>query len=234
VTAPDHELIAISGWTDDDAPVLYAAAVLEELSLIELVERINELNQNKMLSIGAGAASNLLHEFWDKGYKRMPPKRRAALYAGLFGAPAEDGASAAPNDEFPGLFQALTAAIAGGSQDAVAQAAAAVRDNLAEHLDDATAKAATELRGTLAELAAVLSDMELRNAYRADDMWHLVERVQHEFGGAVDVQAVRTRAVAGARILHALPKLTESGGATDEDVVTAANAWTAAHAGEAA
>ena len=28
------------------------------------------------------------------------------------------------------------------------------------------------MRGTLTELAAVLSDMELRSAYRADDMWH--------------------------------------------------------------
>ena len=219
MTAPDDELIAISGWTDDDAAVLYAAAVLEELSLIELVERLNELNQNKMLSIGAGAASNLLHEFWDKSYKRMPPKRRAALYAGLFGAPAGDGASASANEEFPALFQALIAAIAGGSADGVAPAAAAVRDNLDEHLDEATAKAATEMRGTLAELTAVLSDMELRSAYRADDMWHLVERVQDEFGGGPDVQSVRARAVAGAAVLHALPRLAE-GEAADDDVVS--------------
>lgn len=218
MTAPDHELIAISGWTDDDAAVLYAAAVLEELSLIELVERLNELNQNKMLSIGAGAASNLLHEFWDKGYKRMPPKRRAALYAAVFAAPAGDGASATPNEEFPELFGALIAAIADGVSDAVAPAAAALRDNLAAHLDEATAKAATELRGTLAELATVLSDMELRSAYRADDMWHLVERVQDEFGGGPDVQAVRTRAVAGAHVLHALPALAE-GAAADDAVV---------------
>jgi hypothetical protein len=233
VTAPDHELIAISGWTDDDAAVLYAAAVLEELSLIELVERLNELNQNKMLSIGAGAASNLLHEFWDKSYKRMPPKRRAAVYAGLFGAPGGDGASATPNDAFPGLFAALVAAIADGSADAVAPAAAALRDNLAQHLDDATAKAATELRGTLAELATVLSDMELRNAYRADDMWHLVQRVQEEFGGGADVRDVRTRALAGARILHALSALV-SEAAVDDDLAQDARGWLAARAREVA
>jgi hypothetical protein len=233
VTAPDPELIAISGWTDDDAAVLYAAAVLEELSPIELVERLNELNQNKMLSIGAGAASNLLHEFWDKGYKRMPPKRRAALYAGLFGAPAGDGGSATPNAEFPALFEALMAAIVDGSRDGVAAAAAALQDNLTQHLDDATAKGAVEMRSTLAELATVLSDMELRSAYRADDMWHLVQRVQDEFGGGPDVGEVRTRALAGARILHALSALVSEPQVDDEHAKDA-RAWLAAQAPEVA
>ena len=233
MTAPDPELIAISGWTDDDAAVLYAAAVLEELSLIELVERLNELNQNKMLSIGAGQASNLLHEFWDSGYKRMPPKRRAALFAQLFGAPAGDSAAPEPNTEFAALFEALLAAIADGSSKAVAAAAAALRDNLAERLDEGTAKAATELRGTLAALATVLSDMELRNAYRADDMWHLVQRVQDEFGGGPDVGDVRTRALAGARILHALSALV-SEAKVDDDLAQEARAWLAAQAPEVA
>jgi uncharacterized protein (UPF0147 family) len=196
VTQRDNELIEISGWTDDDAGVLYAAAVLEELALIELVERLNELNQNKMLSIGAGQASNLLHEFWDQGYKRMPPKRRAAVYESLFGEP------------FDGLLQTLATAVADdGSPGDVAAAAEAVRDHLAAHADETTAKAATELRGALGEIAAVLSDMELRSAYRADDMWQLVENVQLQFGGSADVQGVRTRAVEGAQLVHRLPEL---------------------------
>src|SRR3954471_8054308 len=139
VTTRDDELIEISGWTDDDAAALYAAAVLEELSLIELVERLNELNQNKMLSIGAGQASNLLHEFWDSGYKRMPPKRRAALFAGIFGAPAGDATPADPNTQFAALFEALLAAIVDGSPNAVSTAAVALRDNLGERLDEGAA-----------------------------------------------------------------------------------------------
>ncbi|MEO5842583.1 MAG: hypothetical protein ABIQ73_04130, partial [Acidimicrobiales bacterium] len=82
MTTRDDELTAISGWTDDEiaqdnvraAGALYAAATLEQLAIIELVERLNELNQQKLLNIGAGEASNRLHEFWDKGYKRMPAK----------------------------------------------------------------------------------------------------------------------------------------------------------------
>ncbi len=187
----DDELIEISGWTDDDAGVLYAARVLEELALIELVERLNELNQNKMLSIGAGQASNLLHEFWDQGYKRMPAQRRAAVYASLFDDPFDD----------------LLAALAGAPQDDVAPAAEALREHLATRADETTAKAAAELRGVLADIGSVLSDMELRSAYGAGDMWELVENIQREFGGGVDVQDVRTRAIDGAMLVHRLPEL---------------------------
>ena len=195
VTTSDDELIEISGWTDDDAGVLYAASVLEELSLIELVERLNELNQNKMLSIGAGQASNLLHEFWDQGYKRMPAARRQSVYATLFG------------ESFDGLLATLGAAIADGPQDEVAAAAEALRDHLAERADETTATAAAELRGVLGDIGAVLSDVELRSVYQAEDLWQLVENTQREFGGTDDVQAIRRRAVDGALLLHRLPEL---------------------------
>jgi hypothetical protein len=213
VMTGDDELIEISGWTDDDAGVLYAASVLEELSLIELVERLNELNQNKMLSIGAGEASNLLHEFWDQGYKRMPAARRAAVFAQAFGTDGEG---------FAGLLETLATALADGAN--AAPAAAALREHLLAHADDATAKAAGELRGVLGAIGTVLSDMELRSAYRAGDMWQVVEHVQQEFGGAAGVQGVRTRTVCGALLLHRLPELSAGDGA-DEQLVAAAGRW---------
>ena len=87
MTSEDDGLTALSGWTDDEiraddvraAGVLYAAATLEELKLIELVEQLNELNQSKLLSIGAGEASNLLHVFWDRATSacRAAPPRGA-------------------------------------------------------------------------------------------------------------------------------------------------------------
>jgi len=231
----DDDLSVLSGWTDDEilqdpiraTGVLYAAAALEELALIELVERLNELNQNKLLSIGAGPASNLLHEFWDKGYKRMAPKRRAALYARVFGAPAGDAAAPASNDDFPGLFERLVTALAEDGD--VAPAAAALRDNLTGATDEATSKAAVELRGSLAEIEAVLSDIELRRAYGADDMWQLVARVQTEWGGALDVERTRARAAAGAVILRRLPELAD-GTAHAGAVAEAARRWLPAHA----
>jgi hypothetical protein len=229
MTTGNDELTPVSGWTDDEilqdgvraAGVLYAAAILDELKLIELVERLNELNQQKMLSIGAGEASNLLHEFWDKGYKRMPPKRRAAVLARVLGTPgaADDGES---NDAFDGLFEALVSALSDGTPESVTAAAAALRDNLAEHTDESTTKAAVELRGTIAELGVVLSDMELRTAYSgAADMWQLVENVMAEFGGGPDVQRARTLATTGATILRTLPELADGGAASDEVVAAA-------------
>lgn len=229
----DEQLTAISDWTDDEVAqdsvratgTLYASAVLEELALIELVERLNELNQDKMLSIGAGEASNLLHRFWDKGYKRMPPKRRARIYARVFGG-GDTTAEAEPNDAFAELWKALVTALADGSPETMA-AAAALRDNLAEHTDEATTKAAGELRATLAELSEVLSDMELRTAYKADDMWQVVDNATSELGGEADVQSARTRALAGGIILRHLPQLCAEPAATVE-LVDAATAWLSA------
>jgi len=237
VTTSD-ELTAISGWTDDElrddvraTGVLFAARTLERLSLIELVERLNELNQNKLLSIGAGRASNLLHEFWDKGFRRMTPRRRAALFARLFGSPA--GAAppdAVSNDAFPGLWQGLVSALAEGSPEAVATAASELYDNLAEHTDEQTTAAAVELRGVFVEIAEALADMELLGAYGAHDMWQLVEHVGDEqFCGARDIERARTLADAGALILRRLPELRE-GSAAGSEFVQAAEAWHAADA----
>lgn len=227
------ELTAISDWTDDEvaqdgvraAGTLYAAAVLEELALIELVERLNELNQEKMLSIGAGEASNLLHTFWDKGYKRMPAKRRAKLYEQVFGG-GDASTDDASNDAFGELWSSLVSALADGSPQSSA-AAAALRDNLAEHTDETTTRAATELRATLAELSVVLSDMELRTAYNADDMWQVVENATTELGGQADVQGARTRAISGATIMRHLPELSDEP-APSAGLVEAAKAWQAA------
>ena len=232
MTSEENGLTAVSGWTDDEiraddvraAGVLYAAATYEQLKLIELAEHLNELNQQKLLNIGAGAASNLLHVFWDKGYKRMPAKRRAAVLARVVGAPgAADDAEV--NDAFSDLLEELASAIAEGSPEDVAAAATALHANLAEHTDEATTKAAVELRDTISEVGLVLSDLKLRTAFRtAEDMWQLVERFQDENGGGPDVERARTLASSGATILHALPELA-GGEAASDDVVAAAKQW---------
>ncbi len=230
MTSEDDGLTALSGWTDDEiraddvraAGVLYAAATLEELKLIELVERLNELNQNKMLSIGAGEASNLLHVFWDASYKRMPAPRRLAVYARTLGTPGATGDVEA-NAEFAELFEALVTAIAEGED--IAPAAAELHANLAEHTDEATTKAAVELHKTLAEIGGVLSDLELRTAFKADGVWDLVEKVTEDWGGnAAAVDRTRKLATSGAIILHALPQLS-AGEAPSDEVVAAAKQW---------
>jgi hypothetical protein len=236
MTTRDDELTAISGWTDDEiaadgvraATVLYAAASLEELALIGVVEHLNELNQEKMLSIGAGEASNLLHTFWDQGYKRLPAPRRLAVFTRVLGTPPGEDA----NDAFPELLASLASAIAEGSDD-VAPAAGALRENLAEHVDEAATKAAVELRTTYADIDEVLSDMELRTAYRpADDMWQVVERIGEEFGGGLDVQRPRALATAGVAILRRVPELA-AGDAPGDDLAGAAKDWLEASAGPA-
>jgi hypothetical protein len=228
MTTRDDELTAISGWTDDEiaqdnvraASALYAAATLEQLALIELVERLNELNQEKMLNIGAGEASNLLHEFWDKGYKRMPAKRRAAIFTQVFGSPPGEDA----NTDFADLFETLVSALADGSDD-VAAAATALNENLAATIDEAATKAAIELRATYAELAIALTDLELRTVYDlADDWWQVAERASAAMGGGPDVQRARTLATSGAMILRHLPALS-AGDAPSDELTAAAKDW---------
>jgi hypothetical protein len=237
VMTTDEKLTAISSWTDDEiraddvraAGVLYAAATLEELKLIELTERLNELNQQKLLNIGAGQASNALHVFWDAAYKRMPAKRRLAVYARVVGT---EGAAddVEPNDAFAGLFSELVTAIADGPADAVGPAARELHENLSEHTDEATTKAAVELRATFAELAEVLSDIELLTPFQAAEMWELVEKVMLDWGSdPTGVQGQRTLATSGATILRALPELCDDPAPSDE-VVVAAKQWLPANA----
>jgi hypothetical protein len=233
MTTEDDRLTAVSSWTDDEiraddvraAGVLYAAATLEDLKLIELTEQINELNQQKLLNIGAGQASNLLHHFWDAGYKRMPAKRRLAHFARVVGTPGAAG-DVERNDAFSDLLASLVSALAEGPAEAIVAAATELHENLAEHTDEATTKAAVELRATLAEIADVLSDLELRTAYRAEDMWQLVEHWIQEHGGddGPDVQRVRALATSGATVLRALPELVD-GAAPSDEVVAAAKQW---------
>jgi len=236
MTTRDEELTAISGWTDDEiaqdnvraASALYAAATLEQLALIELAERLNELNQEKLLNIGAGEASNLLHEFWDKGYKRMPAKRRAAIFTQVFGSPSGENA----NEDFGGLFDALVTALADGTGDAAA-AATALSENLAAHIDEAATKAAIELRATYAELAIALSDLELRTVYDlADDWWQVAERAGAALGGGPNVQRARTLATSGAMILRHVPALS-TGDAPSDELAAAAKDWREANASAA-
>lgn len=232
MTTGENGLTALSSWTDDEiraddvraAGVLYAAATLEELKLIELTERLNELLQNKLLSIGIGPVSDKLHAFWDQGYKRMQPKRRLATLARVIGThgAADD---VERNDEFADLFEALVTAIAEG--DDVAAAATELHANLAEVTDEATTKAAVELRATFIELADILSDVELWTVYgNATDMWQLVENVVADWSGGEkpDVERPRTLAVSGATILRALPELA-GGEAPSDEVAAAAKQW---------
>ena len=231
MTTDDHALTAISGWTDDEiraddvraAAVIYAAATLDDLKLIELTERLNELLQNKLLSIGIGRVNDLLHAFWDQGYKRMPPKRRLATFARVVGTrgAADD---VERNEGFAELFEQLVAAIAEDGD--VAGAAAELHANLAEHTDETTTKAAVELRGAFAEIAEILSDVELHTVYgNARDMWQLVENVLRDWGADPDgVQRTRMLATTGATILRALPELRD-GSAPSVEVVAAAKAW---------
>jgi hypothetical protein len=241
VMTTDDALTSLSGWTDDEIAqddvratgVLYAAAALEELKLIELVDRLNELNQNKLLSIGAGQASNLLHEFWNNGFRRLQPRRRAALYVRVFGAPAADGVDAEPNSDFPDLWLRFVTALAERS-DAIGPAATALHDNLAEHTDEQSTKAAIELRTTLTDVAEALSDMELRTAYRAEDMWQLVAAVGDEqFCGERDIERARTLAATGAAILRRLPELAADPAVADDELAEAAAALLAAGAQKA-
>lgn len=135
-----------------------------------------------------------------------------------------DGDAAHSNDAFAGLFGALVSSLAEGPPEAVARAAAELRADLATHTDDASSAAAGELRATLGAIATVLSDMELRSAFRADDMWQLVERLHEELGDDRDVQRARTLAATGALILRRLPELCVDP-VVDDELAQAAAAW---------
>ena len=237
MTTRDDELTAISGWTDDEiaqdnvraASALYAAATLEQLALIELVERLNELNQEKLLNIGAGEASNLLHEFWDKGYKRMPAKRRAAIFTQVFGSPAGDDANA----DFAGLFDALVSALADGSGDVAARRhraerrtspSASTRPRRRPRSSCAPRTPSWPSRCRTSSCARCTTSPTTGGRSR--------ERAGAAMGGGPDVQRARTLATSGAMILRHLPGA-GAGDAPDDELAAAAKDWLEANASPA-
>jgi uncharacterized protein YjdB len=195
----------------------YFAAMLEELKVFQVVEKLVELFQNGVLPVVRGDAGNLLFAYWKNAALRVSETERRGFYARTLGFPGGDADS--PNREFKDLFMRFVSAVSSFvrqntvdnllrsnipgaiSQQQVRKSGRDLGTNISSHGYGMAYPMATELQKEINDVMAILKNGEIQDAYGAKDMWQLVDQVAGlELGGAKNSVKYRTMASAGATV----------------------------------
>ena len=195
----------------------YFCAMLEELKVFQVVEKLVELFQNGILPVVRGEGGNLLFAWWKNAALRVSESERRGFYARSLGFPGGDADS--PNRDFNDLFMRFVSAVSSFvrqntvdnllrsniaapiSQQQVRKSARDLGTNISAHGYGIAYPMATELQKEINDVMAILNNSEIRNAYGAKDMWQLVDQVAGlELGGAKNSVKYRTMASAGATV----------------------------------
>jgi hypothetical protein len=207
------------------AAALYAAAQLEQLGVLQVCDRLVELDLRGGLPIGGpSAAAALLDSYWLGRAERLPGDARRALYAAVVGP------------GFQHLLERLALALAeraGGGEvadpDALWWAADELRSNIDAHVGDAEVAATTQLHAQFADALSILSEPDLLHAYGARDPWQLTTHLARmELGSEPDIPRHQAMAAAGTTVIAWLAADERT---VTEDVGRAAIAWVVARFG---
>lgn len=207
------------------AAVLYSAAMLEQMRLFQVVDRLVERFAQGSLPLGRGPAGELLYQRWKNQKTGLIESDRRALYARIFGAASAGQGKVKPNLDFDALWLRFLDAArdyarhpdAAGlrrsgvpdshRQETVWRAAVALARNLSRQSYGAAHFAAVDLQREIEVAVRLLEDHELLSAFGARDMWQVVDQVAaNELGGARNSRRYRTLASSGAAIIGWLAK----------------------------
>lgn len=203
--------------------VIYVAAMLEELRLFQVVDRLSQLFQLGLLSL-KGSAGSSLYKYWKESSSRLTEGERRNIYSITLGfAGGSDGV--AVNRDFNDLWlrfvsrvatfnrnNGLATALKETDELALRRSARELAENLSLHGWGVTFHAAAELSKQIKLSTKLLSDSEITSAYGAHDMWQVIDHVATiDLGGAVNIVRYRTMATTGGTIISWLaantPKL---------------------------
>lgn len=123
IQLPDLDAAADSEVVTDNllaVQTIYVAAMLEEMKMFSVVDRLVALFSSGQLPVGRGSSGERLFQYWRHTSDRLSEKDRRDLYSRTFGFPGGD-AGATPNREFEDLWYRFVAAVAGynGAPEAV-------------------------------------------------------------------------------------------------------------------
>lgn len=190
--------------------VIYTAAMLEDLKLFQVVDRLAQLFQHGLLPLNRRGAASGLYKYWKETSARMTETDRRNLYASTLGlAGGVDGV--AVNREFIDLWMRFVARVAVlGRQPvipetdelALRRSATELARNLSLHGGGVALFAAVDLQKQIAFSIKLLSEPEIKSAYGARDMWQVVDQVATiDLGGPVNINRHRVMSAAGATII---------------------------------
>ena len=205
----------------DAMQAIYFAAMLEELKMPQVVEKLVELFQKGMLPFGKGPAGDFLYSYWKKTPERISEAERRNIYARAFGLPAGDPTQVSPNRDFNDLWLRFLSSVAEFvrqytvdnllrstipltvNQEQVRKAGRDLAANLSLHAYGMAYFVATDLQDQIRKSITLLSDSDVRSAYGARDMWQVIDQVATlELGGPRNSIRYRTMATAGAIIIR--------------------------------
>ena len=200
---------------------IYFAAMLEEVKIFDVTEKLLEFFQLGMLPLGRDRAADLLNNYWKQSTTRMTQVERRNLYAQCFGLPGGDASQGQPNREFNDLWLRFVSMMSSYvrqftvdnllrstermpvNAEQVREAGRDLAANLSLHGYGVAYFAAIELQTQLNDVISLLSDEEVKRCYAARDMWGVIDQVATlELGGAGNSVRYRTMATSGAIIIR--------------------------------
>lgn len=194
--------------------VIYFAAMLEELKVFQVVDRLTQLFQMGLLTVNRRSTGGNLYKYFKEAPLRLSEIDRRNLYARTIGVPGgSDGAVV--NRGFNDLWLRFISRIAGLKREApidmvigeanelaLRRAARELAQNLSLHGAGMAFYAAVDLQKEINFATKLLSDPEITSAYGAHDMWQVVDQVATiDLGGTADSHRYRTMAITGATII---------------------------------
>ncbi len=194
---------------------IYFSAMLEELKMFAVMEKVVEQFMNGALPIKRSSAGDPLYRYHRDAQTRITEFERRGLYARSFGMAQGSVDEALPNREFNDLwFRYLSAVSLYGrelksterrlvSKEQVFKSARDLAVNLSLHGYGMAHFAAIDLQTQIKSMKDTLSAPDVLGAYGVRDVWQLVERVSNMYlGGAVNGVRQRTMAQSGAKIIQ--------------------------------
>jgi len=227
IDLPDLEDVAESGIVPDNVRLMgpmICSAMFDELKVFEVVDKLVELFQHGMLTIGNGVAGKLMYKYWKDTPNRMSDSERKNFYAMTMGVPGGPQAGMV-NREFNDLWLRFVSSVASFvrqnevdkllratlpspiSHQQIRKAARDLAVNLSLHGYGMAYHAALDLQSQIKFMMNLLGDKEVMGNYGARDMWQVVDQVATlELSGAKSASRYRTLATCGIIITAWLAK----------------------------
>lgn len=199
-------------------PIL-CSSMFEELKVFQVLDKLVELSQNGMLTIGEGEAGKMLYLYWKNTPNRISESERRNIYSTTLGIPGGDGGGS-PNREFNDLWLRFISAVsslvrqrtadqilrtnlpASIGQQQVRKAARDLAMNLSARGYGMTYYLAKDLNVQINDIIRILGDQEIRSCFGASNMWQVIDQVATlELGGARNSARYSSMASSGAIII---------------------------------
>lgn len=195
---------------------LYFCAILEQMKLFAVADKVAEHFMNGSLPITKGIGGQEIYEYIRKASDRLTEIERRSIYGRAFGLAQGNVEIQMPNREFNELWVRFLASAswfhrqADPSQqhqqitaETVAKSANDLAVNLSLHGYGVGHFAAVELQKLVTDVLSMLSKQDVMAAYGTATTWQLVERVSSLYlGGSVNGVKHRTMATNGAKIIQ--------------------------------